>query len=174
MSHEHLVQRFLGREAKKVKPKRDFAPLVEEETYLSRAGRKLIELAERFGENLAQEVDHDKLLELIKETTNREKPIVLKALRGLGFDVGDKIKGLVWGSLLREASPAKGVPKHIYNPLKKLVEEGKTFDEASKNISEQFKGFKLKEEDYAEMKEKIKTSFIASELNKIAEELEKM
>ena len=174
MPKNEIIKRFMERESKKVKPKRDFAPLVEEETYLSRAGRKLIELAERFGENLAQEVEHDELLRLIKETTNREKPIVLKALRGLGFDVGDKIKGLVWGSLLKNAAPGKGIPKQIYSPLKKLVEEGKSFEEAGKAISEEVSGFKLQKEDYDEMREKIKASIISTELNKIAQELEKM
>lgn len=175
MSKENVTERFLERESKKVKPKRDFAPRVEEEgSILSRAGKKLIELAERFGENLAEEVDKDELLRLIQETTNREKPIVLKALRSLGFDVGDKIKGLVWGSLKRDASPAKGVPKHIYTPLKKLVEEGKSFEEAGEAISKDFKGFELQKEDYEEVKEKAKISFIVSEINKIAQELEKM
>ena len=153
---------------RKPRPKKEFYPEIEEETQLSDAGKKLIDLAQEFGEDLAEEVDKDVLLRLIDEMRRRDIPIVNKALRGLGFDISP----IVYGALQKKAKG--GVPKHIYSPLKKLVEEGKPFSEAKEQISGEFKGFKLQQEDYDEMKQKAAASYIVEELNKIAKELEEM
>jgi len=93
MSIENVVKRYFERTAKKPIKRKEFYPEVEGEPSLSRAGKKLIELAEQFGENLAQEVDRDYLLSLIQEMRRRDIPIVNKVLRGLGFDISPIVYG---------------------------------------------------------------------------------
>lgn len=153
---------------RKPRPRKEFYPEIEGEPSLSQAAKDLIGLAQEFGEDLAKRVEKDDLLRLIQELRRRDIPIVNKVLRGLGFDISP----IVYGALQKKAK--EGVPKHVYRPLKKLVEEGKPFSEAKEEISKQFEGFKLQQEDYDEVKAKLKISHVVSELNKIAKELEKV
>lgn len=55
-------------------------------------------------------------------------------------------------SIVQEA--AEGIVPFIYNDIKKLVDEGKSFEEVKKIIEEKDKGFTLKQEDYDEVKGK--------------------
>jgi len=55
-------------------------------------------------------------------------------------------------NIIQEA--AEGVAPFIYNDLKKMVEEGKSFEEVKKALEEKNESFTLKQEDYDEVKGK--------------------
>jgi len=103
MSKDSVVARYLEKEAKKVKPRKQFYPDIEGDPSLSRAAKELIELAEKFGENLAQEVEKDYLLGLMQELRRRDIPIINKVLRGLGFDISPIVYGALKTELIKIA-----------------------------------------------------------------------
>lgn len=63
--------------------------------------------------------------------------------------VDEVIIQLTSNEIKKEA--AEGIAPFIYSDLKKLVDEGKSFEEAKKTINEKHKGFELKKEDYDEI-----------------------